>query len=460
MENEVKPKKKKKFIVFGTLIVIIGISMAFLIVQKLDGEADDTVLNETPDTSDTIDNSQSELAYHETCDDETFACSIAKLYSEDGVNGLYYHDGEGDYDNANLEAGDKSYRFSGGDYEIAEAYQGTYSQIYDEMILLTCNGQVFNNFCSSYNYYFTLAYDSNNTQYTSIKDVLEQAISDGYLTDNIKNYVCFGSDEEVCPDDNLYRIIGLFDDDGDGIYNVKLIKYEYATSDLLGTDGDYYSLYSNYDLDDEVGSSYGVRYKGDNYYEIAAYFWNWRNYDDTYDSTSYLNIWSYSALNTINLNTNFLNNIGDAWSGLIEDYTWKVGGADESIISSPVTTAYQYEILNPNSDIEKEITAKVGLMYVTDYGYAAAPTYWTTSLSDYGNETIRDNNWMYMGEIEWTISRVSSKYPVFLVYYSGDVGCFDVGSEGVAVRPTFYLESSVELSGGTGTQTDPYRIKI
>ena len=32
------------------------------------------------------------------------------------------------------------------------------------------------------------------------------------------NYVCFGTDEETCPDDNLYRIIGVFGNE------VKLIK--------------------------------------------------------------------------------------------------------------------------------------------------------------------------------------------------------------------------------------------
>lgn len=59
---------------------------------------------------------------------------INNVYVEDGVNGLYYHDGQGTYTNADQEAGDYSYRYSGGDYEIAEAYQGTYSQVYGEII--------------------------------------------------------------------------------------------------------------------------------------------------------------------------------------------------------------------------------------------------------------------------------------------------------------------------------------
>lgn len=34
----------------------------------------------------------------------------------------------------------------------------------------------------------------------------------GTTTDAINNYVCFGSDASACPDDNLYRIIGVFDE--------------------------------------------------------------------------------------------------------------------------------------------------------------------------------------------------------------------------------------------------------
>ncbi len=32
-----------------------------------------------------------------------------------------------------------------------------------------------------------------------------------YVGADVNNYVCFGSDEEICPEDNLYQMIGLFD---------------------------------------------------------------------------------------------------------------------------------------------------------------------------------------------------------------------------------------------------------
>ena len=69
---------------------------------------------------------------------------------------------------------------------------------------------------------------------------LENGINDGSYrysgaSDAVNNFVCFGSNEVPCPADNLYRIIGVFGN------QVKLIKYDYANSNLLGTDGTYTS---------------------------------------------------------------------------------------------------------------------------------------------------------------------------------------------------------------------------
>lgn len=54
-------------------------------------------------------------------------------------------------------------------------------------------------------------------------------------SEKVNNYVCFGSTENPCLEDNLYRIIGVIDN------KVKLIKAKNANSNLLGTDGTYSS---------------------------------------------------------------------------------------------------------------------------------------------------------------------------------------------------------------------------
>ena len=105
-------------------------------------------------------------------------------------------------------------------------------------------------------------------------------------------------------------------------------------------------------------------------------------------------------------------------------------------------------------------TDEIGLMHPSDYGYAASPDAWTINLRDYYNSTITSNNWMYMGLYEWTIIPISSvSYVVCVVFgrgeLSGNAASFDY-----AVRPVFYLESTVELSSGTGTSTDPFVLNL
>ena len=105
-------------------------------------------------------------------------------------------------------------------------------------------------------------------------------------------------------------------------------------------------------------------------------------------------------------------------------------------------------------------TDEIGLMYVSDYGYAASNSAWTTNMNSYNSTSIRDNNWMYMGLYEWTISPYSSdSYRVFSVNRSGLLN-YSNANLGYAVRPVFYLNSNVEYNGGTGTESDPFTLVV
>ena len=300
-----------------------------------------------------------ELAYHETCTPGTMACDIARLYTEDGVNDLYHHDGSGTY--GAQEAVDNSYRYAGA---------------------------------------------------------------------NPNNYVCFGSDEETCPADNLYRIIGVFGN------QVKLIKSDYAGQSVLGT-AQHGSTTPN-----------ATYYKG-SLSSIPYYYWSG-------SSSNSSNTWSSSTLNTSILNGTYLNTLGSKWSSLIATTNWKVGGITTDQRSTPPKSVYNYEVGSSSSSTT--YSAKVGLMYISDYGFAASPANWNTSLYDYDNATNRDNNWMFMGAYEWTISRTSDTSNAFLVFSTGNVSYSYVNYSHYGVRPSFYLESSVVLSGGSGTSADPYRV--
>ena len=254
----------------------------------------------------------------------------------------------------------------------------------------------------------------------------------------VNNFVCFGSSETPCPTDNLYRIIVVIDG------KVKLIKYDYATSALLGTDGDYYGSNDPY-MDDTY-------YKG-SLTSIDTYYWK---------NATVTNTWSESNLNKINLNTNFINNIGSTWANKITTTTWKVGGNTyDNIVMSIPSVAYQNEIVAPAKNTTYD--AKIGLMYASDYGFAASPSAWTKTLDNYnGNDvngtSIKTINWMYMGYADWTISRLSDNSGnAFSVLGDGIVSNGRDGYD-LGVRPVFNLMSTVTYVSGSGTQSDPIRI--
>ena len=260
-----------------------------------------------------------------------------------------------------------------------------------------------------------------------------------YSGANPNNYVCFGSNESTCPTDNLYRIIGVFGN------QVKLIKYDYGTTDELGTDGDYYQTYKEWGMDSTYKGTYGDGER------IGVYYWN---------NTTQKNTWSESLLNKTNLNTNFINNIGEEWANKIATTTWKVGGNTYSnIYSKTPSVVYQNEIVNPvttnTTDNATEYTAKIGLMYVSDYGFAAEPSAWTLTMGNYNNTTATSTNWMYMGLYEWTISRYAdNSNDAFYVSGGGRVNG-DLVDDCYAVRPSFSLESSITYVSGSGSASDP-----
>ena len=131
----------------------------------------------------------------------------------------------------------------------------------------------------------------------------------------------------------------------------------------------------------------------------------------------------------------------------------------QNIRDVSVKTAFTNEITSPAEATTYQ--DEIGLMYVSDYMYAVDPTGWTTvgynnSVNDYRG--IKGDNWVYMGDNEWTISQCSdSTNNAFFVYYFGDVNINTVYNN-FGVRPVFYLNSNVEFEGGTGTSSDPYVI--
>ena len=366
---------------------------------------------------------------------------ISQYTGTQGDNALYYH-------NSTLTNGseDNSYRYAGGDYVLTDAGKATgatmmigyNNTVTTALIDFYCNGtkQFVGYVCSSSQTHYYLI-KGDTTQYQSYNEALSASVEKGYLTkDNVKNFVCFGSEASTCPTENLYRIIGVFNN------QVKLIKYDYAKSSLLGTDGDFSQEYSYY-FSGEQGESPSSN---------SVYYWN----------NAGTNTWSESNLNKVNLNTNFVNNIGSTWSDKIATTTWKVGGGSWANIGTSVPkTAYQYEVGSSASTTTYD--AKIGLMYVTDYYYSASPSAWTLVGINSSDATkdyrfSKGENWLYGGGWDWTISRRSDLFDAaFGVSDIGRVGNFGVSGFSGA-RPSFSLLSSTTYVSGSGSMSDPVRI--
>ena len=215
-------------------------------------------------------------------------------------------------------------------------------------------------------------------------------------SDSVNNYICLGSDATTCPDANLFRIIGVFGD------KTKVIRAKSAGTQIW----------------DKNGS----------------------------------NTWSTSSLNTY-LNGTYLTSLGTL-ADKIATTTWKVGGGSSTYLYDVPKTAYQYEVGSGASTTTHD--AKIGLMYVSDYGFAADQSGWTTKLSSYNSNTSK--NWLYLGSTELTISRSSDDTTrVFRVSSTGNVNYYLV-ADSYAVRPSFNLESSVKYVSGSGSMSDPVRV--
>ena len=259
------------------------------------------------------------------------------------------------------------------------------------------NGQTLNSCILSMN-------GKDNTLYYHDSTLANGAGDNSYryagASNSVNNYICLGSDTTTCPDANLFRIIGVFGD------KTKVIRAK------------------------SIG---GIQ--------------NW----DTNGS----NTWSTSSLNTY-LNGEYLTSLGTL-ADKIATTTWKVevaGARNDIYLNDVPKIAYQYEV--GSSASSTTVDKKIGLMYVTDYGFAADSSGWTKYLMDYNSNTSK--NWLYLGSDEWTI--LSSRGGTDIAFYvdsTGNVGRSDVTNSN-AVRPSFNLLSSTTYVSGSGSMSDPVRI--
>lgn len=257
----------------------------------------------------------------------------------------------------------------------------------------------------------------------------------------VNNYVCFGYDDSTkayasgwCPNDNLYRIIGVFDN------QIKLIKADFATTAQLGT-AQQNGTYTSSSLSN---------YKG-KLEEVPRYYWS--------GSTTNDNNWINSTLRSRALDSTFYSTFNANWKNKMALVSYQIGGNSWSNFGTRTpSVVYKNEVTNPAAD--NAVSVRLSLMYISDYLYAASPNAWTLTAATYNNTTAVNSNWMYMGIQEWMITPLTNiTTNAVLVNSTGNISNSSVGSS-LPIRPVFYLDKYVKKAGGIGTSDNPYRIVI
>ena len=242
------------------------------------------------------------------------------------------------------------------------------------------------------------------------------------------NYIWFNNE--------LWRIIGVFDENSHGVSGQNLVKIIRADS-------------------------------------IGGLAWD-KNGESNWTQSSLMNLlngaylnsenetggeYCYGYLTTVPANCDYTESgINDTYMPMIENVTWYLGG-----YSSTSTTAeafYGYERgTTVYSGMPTSWTGYIGLMYPSDYGYSvlASSCARTTNLGSYNNAACAGQSWLYGQGSEWTITSYSDSRHVFYVLNRGTLNASN-SYFGNSARPVLYLDSSVYVIDGNGSISDPYII--
>ena len=270
-----------------------------------------------------------------------------------------------------------------------------------------------------------------------------------YYGPSPNNYICLDMEGgSTCPDKHLYRIIGSIYEEKENTNRIKVIK---ATPLTDGT--------------------------------TSAFSWDYKS-DGTYD-----NIWAtitsgnYSNSLTSGASLMKLLNSGDWWNrtntfanyGLTEKAKsyittsrYYLGGYNTS--SGVMTNQfYAYERGTARYDTNRPLywDGMVGLMYPSDFGYAAGNSC-VTGTDPYNYDGgCKNKDWLrmttssdYTNGYEWLMSPHSGNSNfAFRVHSSGYVIHDRYVHLAYSARPVFYLTSTTSIIDGDGTLDNPYILK-
>ena len=253
---------------------------------------------------------------------------------------------------------------------------------------------------------------------------------DTYEGSNPNNYIYFNNE--------LWRIVGLYDQYSHGVSGKKLVKIvRNDTIVMYGNNKADTNDWPNATLNKLLNSSY----------------YNAQDGTGTVNCTAYWTLTATCDFTKLGIQDNYRNMIVKA--------TWYLGGFVSD--DADKTEFFKGEREAPVSDSDtvrsSSTTAYIGLLYSSDYGYSVDNNLCSTdALKKYKTSNCVGTSWLKGVGDNWLITPnlTSSNY----FYYLEAGGNISTASANRAkyVRPTLYLNESVYVYAGDGSIENPYII--
>ncbi len=266
------------------------------------------------------------------------------------------------------------------------------------------------------------------------------------------NYIYFNCSDynnQTSSTCETWRIIGVFDGKVKIIRNESIGDYSWDKKNTGTTD--------TYGKNDWTTSGLMKLLNSNDYYttisgEIGqSLYWN--------SASGKCYYYSGSTFNSISCNFESTGIKNDVTRALISEETWNLGGTSGGNMYSD--SMYGYERgTTVYSGRPTTWTGKIGLMYPSDYGYAADFSKCTNKILDsYGSCSGVD--WLYNGDTQWTLTpKSNTTFYVFCVDSSSISSTAWGVAKGVSVRPALYLVSDLIIFSGDGTSSNPYKLSV
>ena len=183
---------------------------------------------------------------------------------------------------------------------------------------------------------------------------------------------------------------------------------------------------------------------------ISSRYWNTEDADLSGIANTWGSSYHTATLNTY-LNETYYNNLTSDAKNQITKHNFSVGRLD---------------IGEVKDDLKAQITDENGTRWSGKLALATASevirtnsnvnSCGTSSKNNSNYSTCKNTNWMINGSPYWLVTPTTIAYASFYCDKNGRILSDNVGDYRYRIVPTLYLKTSVQITGGDGSQSNPY----